>query len=1117
MGLQSLKTSFIDLTQDAVAIGYIEPRSTEPRIVYVNQAFIDELGYSSDEMTGGGVQRIHDPDTWDDFTTQVQPAFKQQQEKFTAESRLVRADGSKFWVSISFIVTPDKKNGGRHVSATYRDISKLKQAEATATEALKKSELAYQRSQRLLRRVETNQRRIFAAMNAYPEPIAIYDSNRRIFLWNRAFALTLTDNVKAISAGMTQEQIRAIGVRNGRVLSDDESTAAWVLPPEGDDYQPTQIDIEIHGGRHRRILRQRTVEGDHVIMCQDVTAVVIERLAAKEARDRLISALNAYPEPIVIYDSELYLVCWNDAYARAITTEPDLLVEGMHLRDVLAHASTSGRYKDAIGREEEWIEGVLSEVASGVPLQDVELTGDIHFRLSRSRASNGDYVAVRMNTTEFVRQKRTAEAVQTRLIAALNAYPSPFAIYDANERLVVWNYAYRDSMTSDPEALQAGMSAVDVTRIAIKEGKFVSAKGNESNWMSDAYHEKRAKIAVEDVELEGDVHHRVLRSRAENGDLMLLRIDTTELVRQQRTLEVTQERLMSAINAYPDPFAIYDADLNLLIWNPAYARSMSDQPDKVKAGMNLKELLLTAARAGKIPAASGREQAWVEEYYHPDILSPGVEDFEFEHDQHYRMVRSRAVNGEYVVLRINITEVVRQQRAVEKYAEKLEQANQAITHKALHDELTDLGNRRYLSVKLQEFFKRRRLEGGEIAVLHIDLDRFKQINDTMGHPAGDTVLRDTAKRICSHLRDQDVVARIGGDEFVVLIFSQDEDHRAEQLAKTLITDLSRPIYHEGKECRFGASIGLARTPLGDVDELLTNSDVALYKAKNAGRGQLSIFDTNDLDEMRRNKRVADEVMRAIESEEFIPFYQPQVDSKTGEIVGMEALARWRHPEKGILAPDSFLSVATDLNVAADIDRMIFERAIEECQQGFGHWDTPPSLSFNVSAKRIEDADFHVIRDYVKSYSGQVAFELLETIFLEEEDTSFLFQLDRLRDLGIAIEVDDFGSGRASVVALQRIGPDRVKIDRRLIAPVTQSASGLRMTRSIVEIGIALGMGVTAEGVETREQADTLAELGCDRLQGYYFAKPMNYGALVQFIHERGNVGEYPNRACGVGG
>jgi len=871
---------------------------------------------------------------------------------------------------------------------------------------------------------------------------------------------------------------------------------------------PRTTDVRLTCADGREVHASRSVfvveddEGGGHYVCASYR--ILSEPGGADRYARLVAALNAYPDPIVIYDQDLKLVFCNDGYAASMTDDPEELVEGIHLKEVLHLAVRDGRYPDAVGREEDWINWILSPDFLESAWEDVELEGDIHHRLLRSRSSYGDHVVIRLNSTELVRQKRNAEAAQARLIAALNAYPSPFVIYDSDDCLVVCNDAYRASMSNDPDDLKIGMHRTEVARIAIRAGKIANAYGREDEFMSDAHQEAELEKPVQDLELPGDVHHRLLRSRVENGDLVILRIDTTELVRQRRAFEAAQDRLISAIRAYPDPFAIYDADLKLVVWNPAYEDSMAGPDGKLTAGSSLKEILRGVAWSGRIPAAIGREEEWAEEYYSsPHLIAPGIEDIELAGDQYHRVVRSRTEHGEFVVLRLNFTEVVRQRRALEQNSAQLKKANKEITYMALHDDLTGLGNRRYLVQKFQDLVTARAESGGEIAALHIDLDRFKAINDTMGHAAGDEVLLAIARRIQRHTGPGDSVARIGGDEFVILMPVAGDSRRPEQLAETLLADLARPIVFEGKECRFGASVGLARTPLAEPDQLLTTSDLALYKAKRQGRGRLGIFDRSDLEEVQRNKALADDVLRALEASEFEPFYQPIVDARTGLAVAVETLARWRHPTKGIQLPGTFLPIATDLNVAADLDRQVFERAIADCQQAFGHWSRPPSLSFNVSEDRINPGMMETIQRQVAGYSGQVSFELLETIFLEEQDDEFLERLELLRKFGIAIEVDDFGSGRASVVALQRINPDRLKIDRRLAALVGSGSGGLRLLRSIIEIGHALELGVTAEGVETREQADILAGLGCDRLQGFYFAKPMAFADLVWFLEEPG--------------
>ncbi|MBS0125695.1 sensor domain-containing protein [Thetidibacter halocola] len=691
------------------------------------------------------------------------------------------------------------------------------------------------------------------------------------------------------------------------------------------------------------------------------------------------------------------------------------------------------------------------------------------------------------------------EAVQQRLVSALESYPDPFVIYDKSLCLVQCNQAYRKAMARDPDRIRPGMPVADVLNIAIDDGLILPPEGDRDRFVSDILQHGCISKTVLDIELANDTHHRILRSRSSAGDHVIIRVDTTELVRQRRAAEESRARLINALNAYPAPFAIYDRDRLLVTCNESYLRSFTDTPEEISTGMHVREVLTIGLRHGRFPDALGREDDWIAEKLDANMANRPFEDLELAGDIHQRVLRSRAENGDILLVRIDTTELVRQRRSIEEYARMLEQANKAILHDAFHDQLTGLGNRRFLQNQFRRLSKRREFRGGELAALHVDLDRFKQINDTIGHAAGDHVLTVVAERIRANIAKSDVVARIGGDEFVILLYLSETDlDRPEVLARTLLEALSRPTVFEGRECRFGASVGIARTPLADETDLLPDSDIALYKAKRGGRGQYAVFDQSDLNEMRRVKAVADDIILALERAEFVPYLQPQVDAHSGAFVGLEALARWQHPERGILSPDTFLDVAADLNVLADIDRMIFEKAIDSCATLFRDWPDPPSLSFNVSIKRVLSGDIDHIGRTASRYPGKVAFELLETIFLEEADTEFLMKLDHFRELGLTIEVDDFGSGRASVVALQRIAPHRLKIDSRLVAPLTETPSAERLVRSIVEIGHALEIGVTAEGVETPEQARLLSRLGCDRLQGYHFGAPMGIDDLGRY-------------------
>jgi diguanylate cyclase (GGDEF)-like protein len=435
---------------------------------------------------------------------------------------------------------------------------------------------------------------------------------------------------------------------------------------------------------------------------------------------------------------------------------------------------------------------------------------------------------------------------------------------------------------------------------------------------------------------------------------------------------------------------------------------------------------------------------------------------------------------------------------------ELEAARVRIEHNALHDSLTGLPNRRYLD----ELLRANAAEGydasGTIALLHIDLDRFKQINDTLGHAAGDAMLIHASAVLRDTCRDTDFVARIGGDEFVVVSSNIHGEEGLARLAGRLVEAMRKPVYHEGHECRCGVSVGIATAmvPEIDVEQLLINADIALYRAKDRGRNRYEFFSAALQAEVINTKRVADEILKSLESQDFIAHYQPQFCAKTLDVVGVEALARWRHPTLGLRAPDAFMNIAEELSVVAAIDQSILGQALADLER----WDRlgigVPRVSVNVSQRRLHDENLVSTLRSMDIADGRIAFELVESIYLDESDGVIAWNIEQIKALGIDVEIDDFGTGYASIVSLQKLHPRRLKIDRQLVDPIITEPSQRRLVASIVDIGKAMDIEIVAEGVETMEHAKILRDLGCDILQGYAFAKPMSREALEAFLGEQ---------------
>lgn len=453
----------------------------------------------------------------------------------------------------------------------------------------------------------------------------------------------------------------------------------------------------------------------------------------------------------------------------------------------------------------------------------------------------------------------------------------------------------------------------------------------------------------------------------------------------------------------------------------------------------------------------------------------------------------------------NVTEDVELQSALrsahqhtEEQNRQLAEATRSLAYMSRHDVQTGLPNRRYFDCYIDDMTA---LGTERIAFLHVDLDRFKDINDTFGHAAGDDVLIVAARRLSSLLVEDEFVARIGGDEFVIV--SRGDATRIDALGQAALDALCQPIPLANSLCRIGGSIGIAtlQTSNDSLRQLLVNADTALYEAKRLGRNRIEYFTDALKTKSQTLKRRTDDVSRAVENDEFFPVFQPQFDAVTHVLTGVEVLARWQHPKHGVLTPDTFLDIAANLNKVSAIDEMIFEKALIQYMRWSASGLTVPKMSVNVSAQRLMDCDFHRRLAEVRLPGGRLSLELLESISFEGENRALLEGIRQIKSHGHEIEIDDFGTGHASIVSLLELAPQRLKIDRKLIAPIVTHAPQRRLVASMIEIGRSLGIEIIAEGVETMRHAELLCDLGCHGLQGYAFARPMASDEFMAFARD----------------
>jgi len=424
-----------------------------------------------------------------------------------------------------------------------------------------------------------------------------------------------------------------------------------------------------------------------------------------------------------------------------------------------------------------------------------------------------------------------------------------------------------------------------------------------------------------------------------------------------------------------------------------------------------------------------------------------------------------------------------------------------------HDHLTGLLNRRSFDFALSELARQ---ESAKVTLLHIDVDHFKEINDRFGHAVGDLVLRHVSKILLEAISAGDVAARLGGDEFAVLI-PKDECDKTNAVLDHIQTSLEKPIPIGDQTLMVCCSIGVASAMSADLAKLLSQSDLALYHAKRNGRNRAEIFSDEMASTLASERQLAQDLRSGLALGQIRPFYQVQVDAKSFRVNGVEALARWHHPARGILAPAHFLSLASYNGLVAELDHVILTAVLADMKSSASLLDGI-RVSVNLSADRLDDPELVTKLGSYDIPPGRLSFELIETIFLDSLSDHVRQNIQAIKSFGIDIEIDDLGSGHASLLGLLELRPDRVKIDRQLVMPILQSVPSRRLVSSLVDIARALDMEVIAEGVETIDHAKVLADLGVHTLQGYAFGRPQSLADLTVRLEQEALDARQVNRA-----
>jgi diguanylate cyclase (GGDEF)-like protein/PAS domain S-box-containing protein len=826
------------------------------------------------------------------------------------------------------------------------------------------------------------------------------------------------------------------------------------------------------------------VEGERARHAEKIA--LEEHANAREIAGRFDTALNNVTHGVCFFDGEQRLIVCNRRYLDMYGLGPESVKPGMLLAEIVDLRLKAGTCPDMSADDYlVWRKRISTTNQANDSI--VELANGHVFRICHRPMPDHGWVATHEDVTEQHRAERAlaeskanaeraelaARSAHTRLIEALDVVPEGLTILDADDRYVLWNKRYVELYMDSSDAIAPGMSFEEVLRFGLARGQYPDAEGCEEEWLRERIARHAQPRSSHEQHLSGDRWIRIEERRTADGGSIGIRVDITDLKRREASFRLLFEE---------NPLPMWVVDLNtfhLLAVNGATCRHY---------GYSREQLLTMTVEDLRVP-----------------------EERQVLHDE-FRRNRGTQTGREtrrHVTAEGKVIEVAIEARplrydgrdaavAVAFDMTDRKQAEERILHMACHDALTDLPNRAALDTHFAHVLEQVRARDASFAVLCIDLDRFKQINDLFGHSTGDAALREVSRRLVAAAQGA-FIARVGGDEFTAVTEQAPLPASAELLATRLRDALESGILVDGHSLDLDLSIGIAVYPRDgdDAHSLFANADAALYRAKQEGRGAIRFF-TAAMDRQLRERRALERDLKsAIANAELFLEYQPQ-QHRNGEIIGFEALVRWRHPEHGVVPPAVFIAIAEESDLIVDIGDWVLREACGRAAS----WNDHLQIAVNVSAIQFRRGDLQYSIAAALQQSGispeRLELEITEGVLIESVARATQV-LNGLKKLGVRIALDDFGTGYSSLSYLQSFPLDRIKIDRSFVASLGREERSLAIVRAVIGLAHGLGLPALAEGVETNDQMEILIEEGCDEIQGFLIGRPRPIEAYAYLL------------------
>jgi diguanylate cyclase (GGDEF)-like protein/PAS domain S-box-containing protein len=932
--------------------------------------------------------------------------------------------------------------------------------------------------------------RLDLAVGNMAHGLCMFDAEERMVLCNEQYFRIYGHQSRGhIKPGATYREILEYAVATGNhgTMTADELYAMRMAVIRLREVASQQLRLD--DGRVIEMTVRPIEGGGWVADHEDVTARVRYQEALREQSLLFDAALENMPHGLCAYDQDLRVIVRNQRYLDIYGLKPDEVRPGTPAIDMFRLSVARGVHLPTVSPEQ-----ILEDFRRR--LNDKE-DAVLHRRLADGRViavrhrpmANGGWVGTYEDITERERAAEQIREQNLRFDVALNNISRGLCMFDADQRLLVCNDEYVSIFGADPSVVRPGILLREIFEHGVARGTYPGLTADQLLERRLATIAEQRPVSYDQPMADGRTILVSICPMANGGW-----VATFEDVTERRKMEAERAaavtllkeqylRFDAALNNMSHGLFMLDADLRLIVCNRRYIKMYDLSPDVVRPGASIRDLLEHSVALGNHPGITAEE---LYQDYLKRISGGGATYHRHLADGRViKIVHQRMMHGGWVATHEDITERYR--------------AEEHIARMARHDALTDLPNRVLLHEKMAEGLERVAAQVHSMAVLCLDLDNFKTVNDTLGHPIGDKLLRAVAERLGSGVRETDTVARLGGDEFAILHAAADRSS-SEALARRLVEIMATPIVIDGHEINTGISIGVAVAPDHGLagDHLMKCADLALYHAKASGRGTFRFFEP-DMDARIQARRALElDLRQALASGSFELAYQPQVRLANNELTGMEALLRWTRAGGGPVPPAEFIPIAEETGLIVPLGEWVLRTACAEAAR----WPDHIRVAVNLSPAQFRGRGLVSMVTHALAASGlparRLELEITEAVLLRD-DEAIRTTLHQLRALGVRISMDDFGTGYSSLSYLRSFPFDKIKIDRSFISDIDRNRDNVAIIQAVARLGASLGIETTAEGIETHDQLELVRSAGCTEVQGYLVSPPCSAAMAFDLI------------------